>query len=275
MRTGKLECPFCGEVDDSGTDNDDGDWKGNKGVKPTRREIVLDGLADLLVTDENGKRIGHVGGKLVNEIPDASFVRLKSGPRASRAEPIYELPKTGKLTVTLDRDDPRQEGKVGRLAVRPRRYTMGVYDVDLGALGEQDTIEFSADWSHIVYSTQKDETPEIELAIETPAADYSFTVHAGGESDGQKIELGLDLKQGTFSVQASAKDGESSYAVEIRRFADGKEQIFRHKGLSIGASDRLLFKYKDWKGDKQAMDVGVDQGNDGTIDKTESISDEE
>lgn len=266
VRMAKLVCPFCGDVDEE--EEEDG-GRGRKG----RRQLILDGDADLLITDEHGKRLGHANGKLVNEIASAKAIQMKGGPRASKREPVYDLPSGSKLTVTLDGSLLKKK-EASDVTMFGAGYSMGIYDVDLEP-GEKDTIEFSADGSRIVYTTAKDETPELELDVDTSGADYEFSVYASGESEGQRVELGIDLKKGIFTVEASAKDGGSSYNVEVRRYTAAGEEVFAHKGLATGAKDRMVFKYAAWKGNHQGMDVGIDRGDDGSVDENETLSDDE
>lgn len=258
VRTGKLVCPFCGDVD-----------KGAGGS----REIITDGDADVLVTDDKGKRIGHADGKLVNEVEGGEVVEPKSTGRAATSEPIYRLPQGHALTVTLD-GGPLKKKEATDVSLIAPGYTMGVYGVDLSP-GEKDTLTFSPDWKEVSYQTEHDETPELELGVETSGADYEFEIHAGGEAGGQRVDLTLDVTTGTLTVQAAAKDGAASYEVEIHRIDEHGDQVFKHKGVSSGAADKLVFHYGDWKGNGSAMKAGVDKGGDGKVDEDEDLADEE
>ncbi len=263
VRIGKLDCPFCGDINPDPA-------AATKGS----RLIETEGDAKLLITDDTGKRIGHADGKIVNEIAGAEVVPLKStASRRNTGEPIYDVPSGHKLTVTLDGSSLSAKESNDVMLTGPG-YTMGVYDVDL-APGEKDTIEVSPNWGEISYKTDQDETPVIEIGVEEAGADWSFEIHAGGETGGQRVDLALDAKKGTFSVEASAKDGTATYEVEIHRVDDHGEQVFKHKGVSSGAKDRFTFHYADWKGKGQAMKADLDKGEDGKIDETDELKDEE
>ncbi len=261
VRLGKLACTFCGDVDAP-------DGAASKGM----REITAEGDADLLIVDESGKRIGNANGKLVNEIAGAKVIENKAY-RNSDHEPTYAVPGGKKLTLTLDGAKLKAE-QTADVSLFGPGYTMGVYDVELEP-NAKDTIQVSADWKEITYKTDSDETPVIEIGIATSAADYEFEVHAGGETGGQTVHIVIDPKLGTMTVEASAKDGGASYEVEIHRIDDHKEHVFKHKGVSSGPKDRLVFHYKDWKGNGDTMETDVDKGGDGKIDDTEELGDEE
>ena len=264
VRTGTLICPFCGEIDDA--KDDETRAKGS-------RRIMLDGDAHLLITDDTGKKIGYDGGKLVNEIPGAQAIEPKAMARRADSEPVYDLPSGHKLVVTLDGSALKKKD-ASDVSLIANGYTMGVYGVDLEP-GEKDTIEFSADWKEISYTTQLADTPDLELGVATLGADYKFEIHASGEEGGQRVDISLDAKAGTLGVSAAAKDGAATYEVIVHRIADHGEQVFKHAGVAAGAKDKFVFHYADWQGNGKGMKVGVDKGGDGTIDEVEDLTDEE
>lgn len=264
VRLGAMQCPFCGEVDDPA--DDDARARGS-------RRIILDGDADLLITDDSGKRIGHVGGALVNEIPGARAIPAKAAGRRATAEPIYQLPSGRALTVTLDGSTLTSE-EGSDVALIAQGYTMGVYGIELDP-GQKDTITFSPDWREVSYTTAQDATPDLELGVATLGADYEFEISASGETGGQRLSITLDVKAGTLAVEAAAVDGTATYEVEIHRITDDGEQVFKHKGVSSGPKDRFVFGYAAWTGNGQDLKVGVDHGDDGTIDDEEEMDDEE
>ena len=259
----KYPCPFCGDVDTAAADT-----TGTTGS----RQIITEGDADVMITDDTGKRLGRSGGKVVNEIPGAGIIPIASSALHPEPEPIYNLPTGHKLTVALDGGTLKAKQPTD-LSLVAAGYTLGVYGVALSP-GEKDEITFSADWKEVSYKTDKDETPELEIGIETSGADYAFVVNAGGEAGGQRIDLSVDVKAGTFSVQAAAKDGSATYEVEVHRIDKAGEQVFKHNGVASGGNDRFVFHYADWKGDGQPMKAGLDKGGDGTIDEDEELTDE-
>jgi hypothetical protein len=267
VRVGKMECPFCGDIDE-----ETGELRGNK---KGMRMITLDGGADLLIADEGGKRIGYANGKLVNEIAGAHIVK----PRAARKgqpehEPIYYVPTGKKLTATIDGAKLKKEEQTDVSLIAPG-YTMGVYGIELEP-GEKDVIEFSADWHELTYTTQTAATPDLEIGIETPHADYELHINASSEVTGIRVDVSLDAKAGTITVNAVAKDGRAEYGIEIRRLAsDSHTQVFTHKGISAGPKDRFVFHYKDWKSDHTKLHVDVDHDGDGKYDEVVDFGDDD
>ncbi|MCW5806735.1 MAG: hypothetical protein KIT31_30505 [Deltaproteobacteria bacterium] len=275
-RMKKLECPFCGDIDeDSDGEESEESETGRAKKKQGMRMITLDGGADLMITDESGKRIGHANGALVNEIPGAKVVVPRGAKKGLRAhEPVYYVPGGKKLRATIDGTVLKKQEQTDVALIAPG-YTMGVYGIELEP-GEKDQIEFSADWRRLTYTTQTAATPNLEIGISTAAADYEFDINASSESTGVRVDVALDAKAGTITVIAVAKDGSAEYEIEIRRLAsDTRTQVFKHKGITARPKDRFVFHYKAWKGNSHKLHVDVDHDGDGTSDETEELDDED
>jgi hypothetical protein len=83
-RLGKQPCPFCMPSPLAIT---------GAAALPAMRQISLLGDADLLVTDDQGRRIGHVAGTLIDEIPNAQTLKLTAvDVWNGDLEPTYFLP---------------------------------------------------------------------------------------------------------------------------------------------------------------------------------------
>jgi hypothetical protein len=259
-RDQRLVCPFCGDV-----------TPGSTPPVGSKRQVYLDGDADLLVKDASGHKLGHDHGKLVSEIPGADYI-VPFGYESSREEPVYEVPAGGALTVTLDGSQLRKESPSDVTLFGPG-YVMGVYDVALDPQ-QQDEIGFSADWSDITYKTLGTESPVITLGVETPGPDYMIEVKVTGESAGQTIDLGIDAAKGLFLLQVHGAEGKTAYNVVLHKYDAGGEQTFEHTGLAIGSSDHLVFDYGTWKGNHQPLAIAVDKDGDGKPETRQKITDE-
>ena len=266
IRTGPLVCSFCGDID--------GDDAAEKGHGPkgslAMREIMLDGDGDLLISDENGKRLGYVEGELVSEIPGATFAPEKSG--ASEDEPFYFVPASGKLKVTLDGSRLKKDSKSDIALVGPG-YTLGVENITLHA-GQKDLLEFSADWSEIRYTTKQTETPTLVLGIETKGADYLFEVKVSGETAGQTANLSIDTAKGTFKLKVHGSKAGATYTVDMVKTEKGGDQKFTHHGSAVGDDQIATFDYGAWKGNKTPLHVTVTDSK-GAVISQDDQNDEE
>ena len=271
VRTGPMLCSFCGTIGDGG---DSGAAKGAAASAGGggMREIALEGDADLLITDEGGKRLGYVDGKLVHEIEGATFAADKSGDQASDDEPRYFVPTGRKLKVTLD-GSSLDKDSTSDVSLFGHGYELGVEGVSLSP-GQKDEIDFSADGRVITYTTQKAETPTLLVAIDTADADYQFEVKVSGESAGQTVELTIDLKQGTFEVMvkgdAAAK---ATLSVKLEKLEKGVTQVFHHEGVAVGDTQSASFGYAAWKGDKSPLHLAVSDAKGAVLSEADESDD--
>jgi hypothetical protein len=270
VRTGPLLCHFCGSVDGGGAD------KGAKGSAAAveMREISLEGNADLLITDEAGKRLGYADGKFVNEIAGAAFAADKSGDEAAEDEPSYYVPTGKALKVTLDGSALKKVSE-SELHLFGRGYSLGVEGVSLDP-GQKDEIDFSADGKLISYTTKSAETPTLVVAIDTATADYEFEVQVSGETGGQTVELAIDLAKGTFGVKVKGGAGaKPTLSVKLSRWGEkGAAQVFHHKGVAIGADQSVSFGYAAWKGDKNPLHVAVADAKGAVVSEVEEADED-
>lgn len=274
VRTGPMICHFCGAVDGEKGAAAKGSAKGAAGAATVEmREIALQGDADLLITDEGGKKLGYEGGKFVNEIPGAIFAADKSADEAaSEDEPTYFVPAGKKLKVTLDGSNLKKESE-SEVTLIGAGYVLAVEGVKLDA-GQKDDIEFSADGKVIKYTTKSAETPTLVVGIETSGADYELEVKVTGETAGQSVELKIDLEKGTFGITVHG-DAASKPELEVKltRIDKGGEEVFHNKGVSPAADQTVLLGYGAWKGNKTPLHVTVVDAK-GAVVKEEDVADD-
>ncbi|MFO0611513.1 MAG: hypothetical protein U0414_02910 [Polyangiaceae bacterium] len=253
VRTSPMVCGFCGDVDQP----DGGDGKGTKGSAGGTKfnQILFDADSDatLLVTDENGKRLGYTPeGAFLHEIPGAEFAASKSG---ADDDPTYFIPVGHPLTVALSGAHVKKEKPADVVLVGPG-YTMGVEGINLDP-GQTDELVFSKDWSEFKYTTKSSEAPTIVLGIETSKADYTFELKVAGDGDGQVIIAGLDLAKGIFALNVDGGPAKSNFEIEIERIDEHGTATFKHAGLDVGSDQIAHFDYAAWKGDKTPMHVAL------------------
>jgi hypothetical protein len=88
---GVHECPFCSSP-----------VTGESRFNELRLEGNPVNHAHLLITDDEGRRIGYLGSRFVNEIPGASAVSPRTAMGRARQEPVYRIPAQLNMTVTID-----------------------------------------------------------------------------------------------------------------------------------------------------------------------------
>jgi hypothetical protein len=233
-----LVCPFClptGEPP-AAASNADADAPN---VAAATRRIYLLGHADLLIEDPAGRRLGYVGGELLNEIPGSS----------------YERPKTDQP----DEEDAESEDPVYLV---PSNVAL------------RDEVELAADWRLVRYSTSKQETPALEIAIDGKEVDYEFIIEVVGDADGQTMALSIDTTKGEVALTLRGVSGRARYSVEVRRYERRGTEIFSHEGLALGDGGSVTFGYGAWRGEHSSMKAIVRDAAGKVVRREEEISDQ-
>ncbi|MFO7585150.1 MAG: hypothetical protein R6W69_10505, partial [Anaerolineales bacterium] len=159
------ECTFCA--------NGYGSLPGAKLASPAQahNQIFLDGKGRILITDEQGNRLGYVDGKIVNEIPGAFFNAYRMGFVQEAPDPIYSIPAGLDVTVTIDGSTLDADSETDLVMIGPG-FFIGIEEIILEP-GQVDTVYFFPDDQMIIYETDADESPFIVVGIEDPnGADY-------------------------------------------------------------------------------------------------------
>lgn len=238
---GLLPCPFCLTSDPVA-----------KGAGPPTTEIALEGdpinHSHLRITDAQGRRTGWVRGRLVREIPGSEIVRRLNGADAqAMSEPVYTVPASTAITVTMD-------GATLRSPVTERLEIIGPGDrVELAGValrrGEQVSAKVAADGSRVdmTIDPRHDESPILRVGIEAHPTSWDFTLKAhrlrGGSTlglrlDREREELDIDTRRvvetAEYDVGVGTYDvGFGRYDVRLDRMDRGGTTTFKHDGLKI------------------------------------------
>ena len=267
IRIPQQKCPFCAssataDIGKNGLAAPAGEFN----------EVWMSGGANLLITDAAGKRLGQIGGKLVNEIPGAYFQPIKSGDLyATDDEPVYFVPRGTKFTVTLDGTELKKEALSTVTIIGPG-YVFEVGDVVIKP-AQKDTIAFSADATEMTYATTSKETPDMVLGTETKGADYEFFVTAQGEANGQEITLKLDAPQGRLGIGTKGLEAKTTYDLKMKRIDDKGEQDFHAPSIDLLPKVTDYVSYAEWTGNHQPVKIGIDKTGDGKVDETITVED--
>ncbi|MBM4781821.1 MAG: hypothetical protein GQE15_29435 [Archangiaceae bacterium] len=260
-------CPFCGEVTANGMTV--------RGAAVAYRELQLSGGGRLTVftADAGTPSIFRSDAGWVNTLAQASIGSARRGPTTwdDELDPIFRLPLTTPLTVTLDGDGLSTASQASVSLVAPG-YSFSVEGVSLDP-GQRDTLEFSGDPRRVSYTTTGQETPVIELGVSLDGNDYVFQIIAGAETGGVTVTLVNDVPNGELRVDVDAADGNASYGVTVYRLGDD-EEVFSHLANTVGSSASVFLNYGTWAGQGQPMLFEVDTNGDGTPDMSQMVSDD-
>ncbi len=243
---------------------------------PEVYEIYLDGSADLLITDENGKNVGYLDGKLVNEIDDAEIDTFRFGmdPWASDYEPVYRIPAGTAFAISV----------LGSKVTEPVTATVSVigpgFFIDIEDIWiEPDEVDIvaiaSAENFHgLVYQTDYIETPIVSIGVEKEDVAYAFIVQ-GTEVTGAEdtLNVGVNLDTGEFVLDSDQNTDPGKYDVYALRIDNEDFSAFGTSDLLLDPNTSIYLQYQSWLANGQPMQAEIDRGNDGEIDEVTELPD--
>lgn len=237
-------------------------------------QFFLDGEGRLLITDENGNRLGYVDGVIVNEIDGASYSKYRMLASGNTPEPIYSVPADLDVTITIDGTDLTEETLTDLVMIGPG-YTIGVEYISL-APGQVDTAFFYPADQMIAYETESDESPSIIFGVENPDADYYFEVYGADMVGGGIITAWLDSAAGDLLINTEKLTGEGSFNFYLTRITDEAEEEFYAEDIVLNEGALVYVNYAEWtEANPDGIYFGVDLDGDGEIDEEYVVDDAE
>ena len=267
-RLSQQVCPFCAGDSQGGAAN-----RGQQAGQRTFNQVWLEGDADLLIIDADGRGVGFRDGVFVNEIPGAVSNANKFGVNVwdIRAEPVYYIPTDIDFTIVIDGSQLTESTNSTVTMIGPG-YALEVSDIILEP-GQVDTLDVAPDGSLISYRTFSRQTPFFLVVVETDGADYLFGVYGEELAPGEALNLSLDTVAGWLSIDAIDNSESGSYGLVVARYDEGGEQIFGAEGIVLEPDDVLYVDYLLWPGNGEAMPLDLDYYGDGTVDETILVDD--
>jgi hypothetical protein len=270
-RMSQQACPFC---DQAGEGEADGEVKGSALLpQAAYNEIWLDGDADLLITDAEGRSVGFENGAFINEIPGATSNANKFGVNVwdIAAEPVYYIPTNIDFTISIDGSRLTKASESTVTMVGPG-YVLEVSDILLDP-GQVDTLDVAPDGSLLSYRSESPETPVMLVGMETDAADYLFAVQGYELAAGEAVNLSLDTREGWLSIDSIDNTESGSYDLLVAKYDEAGEQVFGAEEITLDPDDVVYVDYLKWPGNGQAMELDLDHGGDGSVDEVLEVSD--
>ncbi|MEI8132909.1 MAG: hypothetical protein WCG34_10780 [Leptolinea sp.] len=259
-------CPFCsGGVAAK---------KGN-GLASTvgaQNEIYLDGAADLLITDENGKKLGRVDGKIVNEIPGASY-EVPMAAFDSDIEPVYNVPTSINLTMAIDGSRLKEAALTDVVVIGPG-YDLGVEGIGLDP-GQVDELTVQSTEKIISYRTDSSESPTFIIGLEREGADFEFELQGADIEGGGRINILIDPKTGDLLINADEIKKDGKFYLSMTRIDDTSEENFTNDEIILKSGAILYIDFAEWKGNGTPVKMGIDTNGDGILEEEYTSADEQ
>lgn len=261
-------CTFCDAQPAA-----DGNGVGLMQPEAQFNQVWLDGDGVMYVSDEAGHRTGFIDGKLVNEIPGALFQSGRSGDLWEDSEPptIY-IPSGVAFTVSLDGTNLKTMSTSSVTMIGPG-YDLAVDDIELDP-GQKDTISFAADGTSVKYTTDYNESPDVVLGVEGDVADYEFYAKGVDIEAGGSMTLSIDSTNGKIAIASTGNKEDGVYSLYMDRYDDEGVQEFGHDEIVLAPNSTGYLPYAEWEGNDKDLELQIDNGSDGSIDETLTLSDE-
>jgi hypothetical protein len=271
-------CPFCAAAAGGSAGGVTGSSGGQSAPAGAGyNEIALEGSPDnhghLVFTDQQGHRTGYVDGKLLTEIPDITIVRDFATQQVwdEAVEPVYRMPPSLVVTVTVDGTALTKADETNVDLIGPG-YDLAVDGIMLDP-GQKDTLTLAPDGKTLSYTTNKSESPELDLGVDAvgDSPDYAFAVKGVKVEGGGTVSAALDLTGGRFQLSTANATAGGTYGIAMGRFDTTSEQVFGHDSIALAPGDTATLVFGDWKKDGDAMPLVVNHN--GTEDTTQLTDD--
>jgi hypothetical protein len=254
-------CQFCGDAPMDGG--------GTRGV-----QISMRGEGDVAIRDGMGNTTGtNATGGVVNAIPGAGVTLQRSGTLYQDSpEPLYTVPRMTPLTITLDGSRITRMSPSDLLVTGPG-FALGVEDINLDPM-QRDTITIQPGAPDITYRASGTETPTLVLAFEHPGADYLIELRSTAMTAGQVLRLSVDFAMQRARISFDGSTSAPGFTLYMDRVSDTGAVNFSHAGVTATSSTVLFVNFGSWGGNGMPLSLGVDTNGDGTVDRTDMLTDE-
>jgi hypothetical protein len=270
-RTELQDCPFCAE---GATVASAGD---TAVIKTTKfNQLWIEGDGQVVVTDAQGRRLGLIGKKLVEEIPGAHLELVKGDDSELWEEdepPVFYLPRDMAFQVTIGGKDLKQASETSISLIGPG-YDLTVDEIALDP-GQTDTIQFAADGRELAYKTESDESPTLTVGFESRSGpDYEFDFTGVDLDGGGTIRVKLNPVGETVALNTQGTKKPGTYEIVMNRLDTKGEQVFFHDDIGLNPGDTATLNYGKWLGDGKPLPLGIDRNGDGKPDETLELTDD-
>jgi hypothetical protein len=227
-------------------------------------EIWANAPMQLLISNNQGQRIGYDNGVLVNEIPEASY-HVNIGGLGIATEPIYSIPLDSNYTITANKEVAIQAHGARRTSQEEANSIVQFgpgYANSVENIAADDQITMSTDGTNIEYLARETGKPSLTFAYRS----NQFSLQDINVGAGQVITGAVDTDKSQL-IYSNAQNDSGTYDLEINRVDATGVYTFTHPAISVSAGDTHYLDYGAWDG-SDTMTLNIDEGSDGSIDQT-------
>lgn len=228
-------------------------------------QIFLNGRGHLLITDEQGRKLGYTGKTLVNEIPGAKYTRLKTDSEAGTGpEPLYWTPENMDFVASIDGTGLKSESPTDLIIIGPG-FATGVEGIELEP-GQTDTVFFDPSDQGVSYETDRTSSPNFVVSVDDKDLSYYFEIKGAKMQGGGTITAVLDTKEKDLLLNTEKLKNEGVFNLLMTRISSEDMEEIAAEDIKLPAGAVIYMHYGDWKGPGSPVQFGVDRNGDGEID---------
>jgi hypothetical protein len=243
-------CPFC-----AGDLATAGDTKGSVLPEDDQyTEITLGGdprnHPHLVFTDDDGRRTGVVGGRMLQEIPDVEVVKTYATQNWEGApEPRFRLPEGANYTITVDGTD-LEKTAMTNIDLVGNGLVIEIEEIKIEP-GQKDEMALPGGYG-ITYQTNGEEgiAPNFFAGLVEDDAAYNFAASAVGVKPGSTLSLLVEQEEKVVILDSTGSEGvDDAAALFILQLtkadADGNISQWQNADLQLDgrAEEKAAFEY--------------------------------
>ncbi len=249
-----LECPadFAKLCDASG-----------KGSKFSVVTLVGKGKA---VVKTVGGQIGRVGNALVNTVRGARFLAVR-GELSSRQQPMLLIPADEPFTVEAQSNQPDEPLS---LSIAHSDISVSVHGL-VAQPGQLERLSFDPATQQATFVAGSAQRSTIRFTFRQGQNAYQVQVVGLGFKSGQDLQVAMDPANGRLHVASNSGLADRQGVLVIARLSPDGESVFATDQLRIAEGEvQTTLDLGDWDG-SGAIRVAKDLNNDGKPDITVSL----
>jgi len=257
-RLDKQQCDFCLEENQS-------DLNGSKGALPSEKKVQVwqSGMASVLVTDDQGRRIGLLPtGQFVNEIPGAEIRKLRFDSDYPVQPVIFvpvsseSRPRINVTTISSDANDSAPNQAETAIIAPGFAAASSIPDLGPGQLQNLDlNLGEGEDGYNLRISGNQIETPTISIDSDLK----SVTIRGASLEPDGSINLNINPVDDSFSMSTIDNSNPGTIQIDVSSidWQTGEQFSFSRSDVVLEQNDDLSIDFSDSSQDRDTFSLSV------------------
>ena len=260
---GVQPCPFCSDRGPVGRDSAARSATGSatgSASSTSTATIYLRGRptdnADIVVTDDDGRRLGRIDGRIVEEIPGGQVRPLVAEPTWSLdLPPRIVVPADRRYTITVDGQRLRATDRVAVGIIGPS-FNVEMRDIEVRR-GDRHALVVGPDAETITYRGSRDHTPTLRVGVSEAGSAFGFEIANLLQEKNGVTKIGLPVAGGRFSITRDGSTRAARLGVEVARYTERGVERFQHDGVQLDGDARADLRFGAWRGGDAPLRLAI------------------